>query len=149
MNQAFRSILSSRAHPEQEQRALRASIDLTVEMQAICSEHSIRMLCVYIPSPTEVEWKEHAEVFDRFRSEFPLSDEDLRRESWVADQFLASLRGAGVETLDAREVLNRGGGPYFWKGEYHLDLRGHRAIAEALRARIAQWKDFPAPGKPR
>jgi hypothetical protein len=149
MNQTFRSILSLRAHSEQGERALRASIDLTLEMQTICREHSVRMLCLYIPSPTEAEWKEHADVFDRFRSEFSLSDEDLRKESWMADQFLASIHGAGVETLDAREVLVQGGGPYFWKGEYHLDLRGHRAIAEALRTRIAQWKDFPAPRRPR
>ncbi len=54
MNQAFRSILSGRTHPEQRARAVQAAIELTIEMQTICHEHAIRMLCVYIPSPTEV-----------------------------------------------------------------------------------------------
>jgi lysophospholipase L1-like esterase len=149
MNQAFRSILSGRAHPEQRARAVRAAIDLTIEMQTICRDRSIRMLCVYIPSPTEVAWKDHAEVFDRFRSELSLSDSDLKRESEMAGEYLAGLRAANIETLDARDVLVPGGGPYFWKAEYHLNLRGHEVIAGAVRARIATWKDFPARGEPR
>ena len=57
----------------------------------------------------------------------------------MADEFLAGVRAAGTETLDAREALVAGGGPYFWNGEFHLNLVGHEKIAEALRARIASW----------
>jgi lysophospholipase L1-like esterase len=149
MNQAFRSIVSGRAHPEQRERAVRAAIDLTVEMQAICRDHSIRMLCVYIPSPTEVAWKDHAEVFDRFKTDLSLSDTDLGRESEMAGEYLAGLRAADIETLDARDVLVPGEGPYFWKGEYHLNLRGHERIADALHARFATWKDSPPRREPR
>jgi len=139
MNQSFRSILGFRGHPQQVKRAVDAAVELVGEMQAICREHSIRMLCLYIPSPTEADWQAHADVFDRFRKDLSLTDADLRRESQMADEFLAGVRAAGTETLDAREALVAGGGPYFWNGEFHLNLVGHEKIAEALRARIASW----------
>jgi lysophospholipase L1-like esterase len=145
MNQAFRSILSLRAHPAQGERAVRAGVDLMREMQAICREHAIHLLCLYIPSPTESDWKAHADVFEKFRKEFSLSDQDLHAESRVADTFLEGLRSAGIEALDAREVLVPDAGPYYWNIEFHLNVRGHEKIAEALRARIATWKDFPPP----
>jgi hypothetical protein len=115
------------------------------EMQAICRAHAIRFLCLYIPSPTETDWKAHADVFEKFRKEFSLSDQDLRAESRMADTFLDGVKSAGIETLDAREVLAGDGGPYYWNVEFHLNVRGHEKIAEALRARIATWKDFPPP----
>jgi hypothetical protein len=139
MNQSFRSILGFRGHPEQVKRSVAAAVELVGEMQAICREHSIRMLCLYIPSPTEADWQAHADVFDRFRKDVSLTDADLRRESQMADEFLAGVRAAGTETLDAREALVAGRGPYFWNGEFHLNLVGHEKIAEALRARIASW----------
>jgi lysophospholipase L1-like esterase len=145
MNQSFRSLLSFRAHRAQVDRAVRAGVDLMREMQAICREHSIRMLCLYIPSPTEADWKAHADVFERFRKECQLSDEDLRIESKIADRFLDGVRASGIEVLDGREVLATDGGPWFWNVEYHLNVAGHERIAQALHARIAQWKDFPAP----
>jgi hypothetical protein len=103
------------------------------------------MLCLYIPSPTESDWKAHADVFERFRKEFSLTEADLRADSRVADAFLAGVRSSGIETLDAREVLVPDGGPYYWNVEFHLNVRGHQKIADGLRERIAQWKDFPAP----
>lgn len=145
MNQSFRSLLNFRAHPAQVERAVRAGVDLMREMQTICREHSIRMLCLYIPSPTEADWKAHAGVFERFRKECALSDDDLRIESRMSDRFLDGVRSSGIEVLDGREVLTKDGGPWFWNIEFHLNVAGHEKIAQALRARIAQWKDFPAP----
>jgi lysophospholipase L1-like esterase len=139
MNQSFRSLLGFRAHPAQVDRAVRAGVDLMREMQAICRERSIRMLCLYIPSATVADWMAHAEVFDRFRKECALTDEDVRLESKIADRFLDGVRSSDIEVLDGREVLGKDGGPYYWNIEFHLNVAGHEKIAQALHARIAQW----------
>ncbi|MCY2960611.1 MAG: hypothetical protein NTY35_10640 [Planctomycetota bacterium] len=173
--QAFSAVAAFTRHPEDRELALQAARDVTIEIQALCARFGIRLVVAYLPPAADVEWELHAKSLGAARDILGFSPEDLACTGLMADSYLAFLRSRSIETVDLRAALR---GPsassrepreaMYWEGDYHLDLAGHRAVAQALlavlgdggvraRARQApgtlrpglpQWGSLLAPGAP-
>lgn len=137
--QAFQELVHFRQHPQAVEQSVRAALSLVSEMHAICDAHGIRMLVLLIPGPHQVAWGENAPLFERFARELVLSPQDLSLTDRVTDVFLDHVREQGIETLDARQILSAETGTWYWKKDFHMNVRAHAAIGRALAQRIASW----------
>ena len=66
-----------------------------------------------------------------------LSETDLQLNNRLADALLARLRDVGVDVVDMRAGFDASRGGYYWK-DLHIDLAGHRRVAELLAPRIEE-----------
>ena len=130
--QVFHSVLRFRHYPASAELALRVAEELMLEIQGRCEELGIRLLCVYLPPPSDVDWQSRAALYDRFVGELGLDPAELGIFDRLADGLLGTLEERGVATLDLRQHLVDGRGPYFWSEDHHLNLAGHSYLARAL-----------------
>ena len=54
----------------------------------------------------------------------------------LGDRFVAAMEERGIPVIDTTVVLARKAGPFYWKKDYHLAVKGNRVVAELLRARL-------------
>ncbi len=131
--------------PADVEAALQAARDVTIEMQALCARAGTRFVVAYLPPAMDVEWDTHAVVLDPVAAILALTPEQLASTSRMADSYLRFLRSRAIECVDLRPLLRAEGGPFFWRGDLHLNLAGHRQVARALEAVLANEVSAPRP----
>jgi lysophospholipase L1-like esterase len=137
MGQGFASLDAFRNWPESQELAVRGSVELCGEIQRTARVHGARVIVVYLPSPFEVSPYEQDERIARLQETLALDDADLLRFAELSDGFLNGVRALGVETIDMRAAFAAEPEPPFWRGDFHLNLRGHELVAAALEPAVA------------
>ena len=135
--QVTRSLTWFRDHPELEQTALAAALDLCERAQAICLREGIELVVLCLPDPMAVDRQSHAELFERLERELELDSAALATNTRLGRELLARLAARGVRTLDLTAAFASGAGPYFWRKDLHLSVAGHAAVAAALEPLFA------------
>lgn len=131
--QGFQQLAWFSDRPEAAQLALLSARDVLRELALRCAEDDIEFIVAWLPPASDVEWERHAEEFEALTELFKLDQDELRQSDRMADTILAGLAGLERTTVvDLREPLGDGGGPYYWKADKHLNVRGHAATARAL-----------------
>lgn len=135
--QAFVTFSSLSRDASYREFALQAARDVTTEIQATCARFGVRLVVAYLPPACDVEWAQHASHLDAVRAMMELTDDELRCIDRLADRYLAFLRERSIEVVDLRAPLRAAavGSPtsLYWHGDFHLNLAGHRVVADALR----------------
>lgn len=119
-------------HPEDIDLAVAASVETTLAIQTNCDKLGARLIIVYIPPVYDVTPELVAEDKAAIQAALELSDEQLGSTERQADAYLAALAEAGVETLDMRPSFRDAEDPLYWLSDHHINLAGHRLIADQL-----------------
>jgi lysophospholipase L1-like esterase len=143
--QAFLSLIWFRRHPQTIEGALETAVELVQEMRARCERAHIRFLCLLIPSAVDVSWGAHEDAFGPIAWELGMLEEDLRINDRLAQAFLERLAELGCEILDPRPQMRESATSYYWKKDYHLNVRGHALLGRLLAERIESWGDWRKP----
>ncbi|ACY13990.1 alginate O-acetyltransferase AlgX-related protein [Haliangium ochraceum] len=110
------------------------------ELEALCEQHGAELVVVALPIDVQVS----ADEWAKYGVDEPLDMEPTR--VLLAD-LVASAEGMGVRALDVTaplaEVAARQ--PAFLDGDIHLTPAGHRAVAEALAAKLSEPAPLPQP----
>ena len=136
MGQGFATLDFFRVWPEARNLARRGARELFTEMQVTARARGVELVVAYLPSPFELSDYADDERVVRVREILELGDTDTRMLRDLGNGLLADLAAIGVRAVDLRAILAREPSPPFWKGDYHLDLRGHALVAEALEAPV-------------
>ncbi len=132
MSQGLAVIDAFRNVPRDEQLVLQGSAELCAEIQRTSKVCGARLIVVYIPSPFENFRYASDERVACAKLALQLTDADLQIWTRLGDGLLKSLRELGVESIDMRPIFKAESEPPFWKGDYHLNLRGDELVARAL-----------------
>ncbi len=124
-------------NPEEGELAARINARLYAEMKSICDRRGIRFLVVYLPSPCDLRWRDPpAEIeIGRRLSGIPLGAGSGLRATEA--RFLELMSALSIEVIDMRSSFAALDDPPYWRRDLHLNLVGHRMVAEALAPRIA------------
>ncbi len=136
--QSLASVGWFQSHPADIELALGAAQDVMTEIQQICAEDGIRLLCLYLPSPVEMELERNADRLLTVMQSCQIGREDLDRHALIGQRFLRQMQELGVDVLDTTPSLRAVDGPCFWREDLHLNLAGHAAIATVLEPLVVQ-----------
>jgi hypothetical protein len=100
------------------------------EMKAACDAHGARLLVVALPMDLQVSKAEWTKYGDG-------AFVDMEPTKILLDDVVASAEGIGAAALDATPALAAAEPGAFLDGDIHMTPRGHRALAEALAAKLA------------
>ena len=142
--QAFQQLAWFEDVPQVADLALTGAQDVLGELALRCAEDGVELVVAWLPPASDVEWEVHATKFDALTDLFELDAAALARNDTLADTVLATLGHLeDVHTVDLREPLRDGGGPYFWKSDLHLNTAGHRRVARALLPVVSELAEAP------
>jgi lysophospholipase L1-like esterase len=136
--QAFNAYHYFKLRPDQIDRTAAAARDLLTEIQVTCLRHSIQLVVAYIPPMPDVQRPFFEETVVAMRDALALTDEDMRITDRMATSFLEFLHQRGVPTVDLRPRFRAATEPLYWKLDHHINLAGHRVMAEALAEELVE-----------
>lgn len=139
MGQCFNSTWTLTRRPELQESLVATALGLVGEMKAICEQRGMLFVVALIPAPCQYAFEPPIADFDELREELGLSEADCGILDRVADRFVAGLAELGVTTVDMRAPFSATHPPPYWRRDQHLDVRGHRLLAEALEPIVEGW----------
>jgi len=126
-------------HPRHVEPLYELSLDLIDEMRRRCDERGIEMITVFIPSPCELTWDPPLAVFEEVRAFLELDDDDLAVIDRFADRFVADVRARDLVVVDLRTSVAALPNPPFWRRDQHMNVDGHRLVADRLLPVVEGW----------
>jgi GDSL-like lipase/acylhydrolase family protein len=132
MGQCFNSLQNFKVHPESLEESCATAVELCEQMAELCRARRCAMIVVFLPAPCDCQWQPAHDDIERARTLLALGPEDLELNRRAAERFVSGLRVAGIEVLDLRPSFEGLAPPPFWRQDLHLNLEGHRLIAEQL-----------------
>lgn len=136
--QAVRSVMWFDDHPELAETAVTAALELLLRAQTLCERENVELVVASLPDPLQIDGAAHAVLLERLARELGLDAIELTLNARLSADLLARLGGRGVRTLDLADAFPASEGPYFWKRDLHLSVRGHAAVAAQLELVFAQ-----------
>ena len=136
--QCFLALKHFAYYPQAIDAALQAARDVTTEIQVTCLRRGVRLVVVYLPPVTDVDWGASAQGFAGVARALELGLEQLALTDRMADSYLEFLRQSGIDHLDLRPAFRAADEPLYWEEDDHLNLAGHRLAAQHLQPRVEE-----------
>lgn len=127
-----------RNNPDDLPRAAPAAAAWTLEAARLAERLGAGFLAVYLPPPTRGQPQLHGQIVARAAEVLELEPGALELSDRLADEWLGLLAEAGVRTLDLRPAIRAADERLYWVKDLHLDVDGHRRVAQALLPVVAE-----------
>jgi lysophospholipase L1-like esterase len=137
MAQGLSQAFDFSCRPENGDVGLHATIAVVEQMADLCRARGVRFLCALLPTKEDVD----ADDLPRRRelvTTLMMSPTDVALNRTFAVAFRDALAQRGIDALDLLPALQGRGQPLYWRSDYHLNVAGHAAVAEALEAPVLQ-----------
>jgi hypothetical protein len=132
LSQGFFAYSNFAERPADEALALEAATEVTLALAKRCDNQNVRLIVVYIPPMYDTRPEVGEEQTKQLREIFDLSDEEMQVTERQANAYLEALRREDVEVIDMRPAFKAAEVSPYWIRDHHIDLQGHRLIADAL-----------------
>lgn len=119
-------------NPEDLQRAIDVSCSISVELDRLCSAQGTDLLFVYLPPPTLGQPQHFQAERELLLSSARIDIELTKSSELIADAWMAFLAEREFEFIDLRESFLRSEERLYWLTDHHLNIAGHRLLAEIL-----------------
>jgi hypothetical protein len=127
LNQAYRW----KHLPGEEERPLALAHENFAEIERLCAEHGIALLCVLLPTKMDVD-EDDRETWLSAAAELGLDERDVGLDLAIGRRLLDTLRSEGVACLDPTDEMLRSREMLYWKADYHLAVVGHALLGRLL-----------------
>jgi len=134
-------------HPDQIDVAIEGCREAMGEIARLCHEREIRLHVVHIPAAFDVPRPDFEAAVDRALEALGLSHDALELGRAFEAELRDCLAGLGVSYVDLTERFLASEEPCYWTSDLHLDLVGHRIVAEVLEELLGRREDL-APRPP-
>jgi len=138
MPQEFTQLVYFLNNPGDVEVANRTLRVLTAEMQGLCEEMGIRLVGAYLPPPTRGQPRLFGELAASVRAALGLPPDYDDPSDRMATAWLAYLAESGIPHVDLREAFGASDESCYWTRDSHINLRGHRIVAEQLAPLVAR-----------
>jgi hypothetical protein len=102
------------------------------EIARQCREDGVRMTFVYLPPVSRVQLKLFEKEIRRGVSVLEMSREQLEVSDRIANGLLEILTDEDIAVVDLRPALRAAEMRCYWRTDMHLNVDGHRIVAEEL-----------------
>jgi hypothetical protein len=136
--QALNQVAFFRAFPELERTAVDIALAQLLGAYELCLQRRIAMVVVLLPSKLDIDWvaPRYDDVKARLLAALALGEADLGANARLAQTLARRLSGWGVRVVDLQPFLREHEPPLYWDQDYHLNVRGHLAVAQALEREL-------------
>lgn len=118
--------------PDQVEVALEAARAVLGEIVKRCREHDIRLCIVHIPPAFELPLEGTRPGLQKALDVLEIQPGDVDLSARLEQVMAGHLEALGVDYIDLRERFLSSGESCYWRSDLHLDLSGHRLVAEAV-----------------
>lgn len=146
MAQVFEQIFYFRHNPTEMDEAVEGAVEVLREIGRLCQSEGIHFVPMWLPSAADLEWDRHSEVFDRIAADTDLEDHWRQSALRLGERIRAE--SSELDWLDLGPALADLPGGAFWVLDKHLNLAGHRVVADLLFERLSERGLLPTAGSP-
>ncbi len=108
-------------------------IELTRMFTALCEEHGIELVFVYLPPALRGQPHLFTELNEDIVREFGEGEDVLASSDRIADDWIEHLEEEGVAYVDLRSTFGASEELYYWHTDHHINVAGHAAAAKAVQ----------------
>lgn len=122
-----------RSFPQFRDTAVAITLRAFHAMHDLCRAHRIPFRVVLLPTALDVEPEQDSARVPEVLRMMDMTMDDLRPANTMADRVRSGIEAMGVPVTDLRANWHHpSDGPYYWKADLHLNVRGHAAAARAM-----------------
>ena len=123
--------------PAFKDTAIAIAIQNFEEIQRLCKQNNIELLAVLLPTKADVESETDSERLTMVREQIGLSYEDSEINKTLAHILEKSLQSRTIKTINLQLIWEQDTiNEFFWKADYHVNHRGHEAMAVKIFEKI-------------
>lgn len=137
-HQGLLSVARFKDHASEVLLARAAALEVFTEISAVCHARGIRLVCVHLPSPIEIERQRMPDLVEPTMRALGLDDGDLEEHVRMTASIMADVAALGIEVVDTTAALRASDEPCFWRTDLHLNLLGHQIVARELEPVLAR-----------
>ena len=134
LGQSLGQIRWSKTGPVDE--ALSVFTLILERFETLAAERRARLILLLLPTRLEVEPARDSQRIAAVRRLLSLTSEDLAFETSLRRALKRIAVRQGVAVIDLFDPLSQSSGPTYWDSDWHLNVQGHRVVAECLLDRL-------------
>jgi hypothetical protein len=119
-------------NPGDFEYAVGAAAWVTSEIERICRERGIALICAYLPPPLRGQPQFMAETRAEVLARVAMDESAYEVSDRLADAWLAFLEERSIPRVDLRPAFRASDVRFYWTTDTHINLAGQRALGEAL-----------------
>ena len=124
-------------NPDDVALAEETAQSITVELESLCRSNDIAFLGALLPTGTFAQPDLFSFANEKLMRMIGLGMRDLRISVRLGKRWLAFLEQRDLPSMDLGPVLATER-PNYWRSDLHVNVAGHRRIAEALLPRVLE-----------
>jgi hypothetical protein len=133
--QGLNQIYLMRTFPTLRARSLEITIDAFESISEVCAEHGIGFFVVLLPAKADVEPETDTTTAGAAEI-LQLQPGDLELNRRLATALAEALEQRNIPVLDLHADFEASERELFWKRDHHLNITGHRLLAEIFHQRF-------------
>jgi hypothetical protein len=122
-------------YPDMKEPVLNRVVALLVEMHRRIKQDGNILSVILMPTKCDVEGPRLGNEFLEAAKALELSDMDLRMAAEMRVELAKRLASAGISHWDPFSEMQQGRVPLFWNRDHHLNVAGHKLMADLFPLR--------------
>ena len=131
VSQALNQIIYFKASPQMKGEALEIARRQLKEISETCLQNNVRLVVVFLPSKLDVEDRSRLR---EVKNSFGLTEAEANVSQDLKGSLIDWLERQDVKYLDMAAYMSGKSDALFWEKDYHLNVRGHKLVSDALYA---------------
>ena len=138
MGQAVFQLSYLTEFPDQAELAIQTANQLTTEMKRRAEELDLPLIFAYIPPAWDIQLERYEPRAADFPRALRLDPGGVTGADGWADRWTQHVRDLDLPLLDPREAWRAADVNLYWLGDHHINIEGHRRLAEGLLPLVEQ-----------
>lgn len=134
--QEMAQILHFANNPEDVDRAKDLLVSMTAQVVIECRKRKITPFFVYLPPSLRGQPKFTQELATHALEVAKMPERALEVSGEIADSWIQFMRQNKIGHIDMRGIFRGFKAPLYWTSDQHLNLEGHKVMAQALERSI-------------
>ena len=131
VSQALNQIIYFKAAPQMKEVALEIARRQLKEISDTCLQNNVRLVVVFLPTKLDVEDRDRLR---EVKNSFGLTDAEANVNQDLKGALINWLVRQDVKYFDIAAYMSGNSDALFWEKDYHLNVRGHKLVSDALYA---------------
>lgn len=132
LDQAMNQIYYFKTFPTMKEKVVRHVFDVLLKINQLCKMHDIDFIVIFLPTKADVEWQTDSPRLGQVKECLHLDESDLKINRDLVIALMRQLSDIHVSLLDMHKAMEGHQSEFFWKKDYHLNVRGHAFLAERI-----------------